>query len=272
MHAYILSHNGLGDNLFMNGALRFISKFYDKIFFLCKHKYINCVIDFYSDNKKIECIPLYNEDSNIKDILNKNIYNNKNNDIFICGLHKRFLPSKITNSNYLNYKINSEKYIIDYDTIDSNNYYFIKDFYTDLGLNLNFFFDYFYLQTTQEAINLYNSIKEYYIIFLQLKSSCNKHLNIENIIKQYLNDDKVILICNDINLYSENINEIKFKLAEKFVLNKIIDYTEIIKNSDEIYIIDSCFTGIVLPYLKTNQLKTKKVRIIRREDIKKYIL
>lgn len=272
MNAYILSHNGLGDNLFMNGALRFISKFYDKIFFLCKHKYINCVIDFYSDNKIIECIPIYNEDSNVKEILNKNIYNDKNNDIFICGLHKRFLPSKITNLNYLNYQINSEKYIIDYDTINSNNYYFIKGFYNDLGLNLNYFFDYFYLQTTQEAVDLYNSIKEYYIIFIQLKSSSNNRLNIENIIKQYLNDDKTILICNDINLYSENINEIKFKLAEKFVLNKIINYTELIKNSDEIYIIDSCFTGIVLPYLKTNQLKTKKVRIIRREDIKNNIL
>ena len=34
MNAYILSHNGLGDNLFMNGALRFISKFYNKIFFI----------------------------------------------------------------------------------------------------------------------------------------------------------------------------------------------------------------------------------------------
>jgi hypothetical protein len=35
-------------------------------------------------------------------------------------------------------------------------------------------------------------------------------------------------------------------------------------NANEIYIIDSCFTGIILPLVKTNKLKAKVVRIIER--------
>ena len=44
------------------------------------------------------------------------------------------------------------------------------------------------------------------------------------------------------------------------------NYIDIIKNSDEIYIIDSCFTGILLPFIKTNKLKTKNVHIFLRSD------
>lgn len=36
MNAYLVSHNGLGDNLFMIGALRFLLKFYHKIFFYAR--------------------------------------------------------------------------------------------------------------------------------------------------------------------------------------------------------------------------------------------
>ena len=38
MNAYLVSHNGLGDNLYMIGALNFIRQFYKNVFFLCKKK------------------------------------------------------------------------------------------------------------------------------------------------------------------------------------------------------------------------------------------
>ena len=43
--------------------------------------------------------------------------------------------------------------------------------------------------------------------------------------------------------------------------NYVRDY---FKNSDEIYIIDSCFVGMILPLVKTNQLKADPTRIILR--------
>jgi hypothetical protein len=64
----------------------------------------------------------------------------------------------------------------------------------------------------------------------------------------------------------------KYYIAQKFIFNKLVNYVDTIKNSDEIYLIDSCFLGIVLPLLKTNQLKTKNVRIIFRWDVNNYIL
>tara|TARA_B110000211_G_scaffold46890_1_gene50329 strand:- start:2563 stop:2784 length:222 start_codon:yes stop_codon:yes gene_type:complete len=72
------------------------------------------------------------------------------------------------------------------------------------------------------------------------------------------------------NLYPETHK--KHPLAQHFVYNKIINYLDTIKNCDEIYLIDSCFIGILLPLLKTNKLKTKKFRIILRSQPNKYIL
>ena len=81
---------------------------------------------------------------------------------------------------------------------------------------------------------------------------------------KYLYDLNTILICNDKNLYNINDNIVKYNICQQFVYNKIVYYKDIILNSNEIYIIDSCFIGIVLPLLKTNKLKTTKVRIILR--------
>jgi hypothetical protein len=108
------------------------------------------------------------------------------------------------------------------------------------------------------------------LIFVQSISSDGKVLNISNLIRKYLNDDKVLLICNDKNLY--NKDDAKYELAQKFVLNKIIYYLDVIKNSDEIYLINSCFSAILLPFIKTNKLKAKNVQIILREDVNKCII
>ena len=55
--AYFLSHNGLGDNLFSIGALRFISQYYEKVYFLCKDTFYENVRLFFNDELRIECVP-----------------------------------------------------------------------------------------------------------------------------------------------------------------------------------------------------------------------
>ena len=125
-------------------------------------------------------------------------------------------------------------------------------------------------------MTLYNGVKDYYIVFIQLKSSNGETLNISNLVKTYLHNDAVILICNDKNLYDvpNKTSEVerKFNLCNDFVCNKLVHYTTVIQNSNEIYIIDSCFVGIVLQYLKTNKLKANKVRIITRDVASNVIL
>lgn len=269
MYAYLVSHNGMGDNLFMIGALHFLLKFYEKIYFLCKSKYYQNVNLFFIDTPNIICLQI--NESNEKEEIKKIITDNyKTNDIFISGIHKSYLKSKITNNDFINYKHIDKHYTIDFDTLNTLNYRFIENFYKDINLNLTYFYDYFYLPTTKEAIELYNKVNNYYIIFIQLKTSNGKKLNIKNLLEKHLHDKNTILLCNDINVYDIPEHEktsdtkIKYNICKHFMYNKIVHYKEVIQNSDEIYIVDSCFTGIVLPYLKTNQLKANKVRIIKR--------
>lgn len=277
MDVYLISHNGLGDNLYMIGAIRFLLQFYNKIYFICKKKNEDNIKLVFINNPNIILIPFNKVDTYIDEVNSiKNIINNKyqdiNTDIFICGVHKTHMKTKITNTKFLNYVIIDKKYTIDYDTLTTKNYNFIEKFYTDINLNLTYFYEYFDIPDSKESLKLYNSIKHYYIIFIQLKSSNNIELNISNLLNKYLYNSCTILICNDKNLYNINDNKIKYNICQKFLYNKIVYYKNTILNSNEIYIIDSCFIGIVLPLLKTNKLKTTKVRIILRNLVNNIIL
>jgi len=277
MNVYVLSHNGIGDNFFMIGALNFLDKFYDNVFLICKARNNKHIAPFLI-SPSVNTVPLlldardgFNERENLTKFFNSNKHNHEY-DLFVCGGHKSTFKSRITNKEFLNCKKLDESYTIGYDTLNCKNYKFIKNFYNDMGLNLTHFYEFWHVSSTEESIRLFKLIDKYYIVFIQYKSSDNKVLNITNLVNKYINKSGTILICNDKNLYEggDQTNE-KYKIAKLFVYNKFINYIDTIKNSDEIYIIDSSFTGIVLPLLKTNRLKAKIVRIIRR-NIKKCVL
>ena len=270
MNAYFLGHNGLGDNLYSIGALRYLSRFYEKIYFLCKDKNLSNIELLFSDTDKIVCVPFGsdNEFNNCKNII-MNKY--QNNDVFICGeCHKGYLRSKITNQDLLKERLPENKYTLDYDMINSDNYGFLEQFYLDINLNLTIFFDYWKIPVTMQSKQLYDSVKKYEIIFLQTKCSTGYSLSIQGLLDKYLHNKKTILISNDENLYNsvdEKIDHIqdKKKLCDQFINNKFTYYLDTIINSKEIYIIDSCFVGIILPLKKKNILKADIVRIIKRK-------
>ena len=58
MNAYLLSHNGLGDNLYMIGAVRFLLKYYENIYFLCKDIHYDNVKLFYKNNNNVVIISI----------------------------------------------------------------------------------------------------------------------------------------------------------------------------------------------------------------------
>ena len=280
MNAYIVSHTGMGDNLYMIGSVRFLLKFYDKIHLICKKKYYSNVNLFFTDERRIVCVQYDEKDGSsaheimeIKKII-KEQSKNDDVDVFVCGVHKTYLQTKITNKEFLEYTVENNNDSLDYDTLTSENYSFLKGFYEDMKLNLTIFVKYFHLPSTEESIELYNSVKKYNIVFMQYESSNKIKLNISHLLNKYIYDDKTILLCNDVNLYEgvENANEEKHSLCKKFVLNKLIHYVDTIKNSQEIYIIDSCFTGIVLPLFKQQKLKAHTVRIVRREVVDTVVL
>jgi hypothetical protein len=271
MNVYLVSHNGMGDNIFMNGSINFLLKYYDKIFFLCKKKYYDNINLFFFNNENVTCVPFdeNHEFNEIKNILEKA---KVENDILVCGFHKTYINNKITNPRFINsiYNIEDKNYTIDFDTLTSSGYSFIESFYKDIHLNLTIFYEYFSIESSHESSELYNSIKNYKkIIFIQLYSSCGRQLNISNILTNNLHDKESIIICNDKNLYDidSDDDDVKNKktICDGFVMKKITYYIDVIKNSNEIYLIDSCFIGIILPLMKQNKLKADKIRIIRRE-------
>lgn len=276
MYAYLISHNGLGDNLYMIGALRFLLSYYTNIYFICKRQNYANVVLFFSDEPKIVCVP-YDDASGteMREITNivRDKYINPDCDVVVCGdFHKSYLQSKITNPRFLEYKSLKSDYTIEYDTITNSTYNFIESFYQDIGLNLTHFYNYFVLPETMESRDLYLQVCQYYIVFIQYKCSDGRCLDITDLLARYRGADNVLLISNDQNMYDLDKDPVKYELCQPFVYNKIVNYVDTIKNSDEIYIIDSCFVGLVLPYLKTGQLKTNKVRIIRRDLVQHTIV
>lgn len=275
--AYIYSHNGLGDNVSMNGAVHFLTDYYDKIFFLCKDTYIKQVEYLYRDYYNIIVIgfPASNELDYCKDFL-KTKY--ELSDIFICGNHKNYLESKIThpeilkfrkeyNGNYNEYPSYSRYnsiYNLNIELILPEFYWFIEMFYFDIGIPISVFFNNFKLTYDIEAMKLYNNISQYKIFFLHTSTSNNfEFIDISYYFDKYLNDDNYIFICINKNYY--DISHPKYNIANQYLnLPTIFHYAEVIKNAHSIHISDSSISCLLLPLLKSSQIKTNDVNIYDR--------
>jgi GDP-mannose 4,6-dehydratase len=259
--AVFLSHNGLGDNLFSIGALRFLLQYYQTIRFLCKDRYYENVRLFFADEPRIICVP-FDSDNEFAECRRIVSETPTDDDILVSGIHKTYINPRITAFTYM--PDCNRIYDLNFDTLSDMNYDFLRLFYTDIGLDLRIFYEYFHLGSTEISQQLYNSVSHYKtIIFLQTKSSNGIQLNIERLRTQYLNDETSILISNNENLYDET--DVRHQLCSPFVLNKIVHYIDLIRNCHQIYIIDSCMTGIVLPLVKTGKLAATTVRIIQRD-------
>lgn len=252
MNAYFLSHNGLGDNVTSIGALNFISQFYNTVYFLCKDIYIDNVKLFFV-NKNIILIPIdfHNETNDCRQIINSV---SSNDDIFICGgIHKSYLKSRINNPKILAY-VPNDSYTLD-------NYLFIKDFYVDVGLDLSIYCQYFNIPSSDISLKIYSDIKHLNIIFTHTQAS-NKKININDIVHKYINNQAFIIICANENLYKPE--DTYYTLCQQFVNIPIAHYIDVIINASEIYVIDSCFSAMILPLKMSKRLKATNIEIIDR--------
>jgi hypothetical protein len=261
---YVVGHSGLGDHLFMIGGIRFLTQFYDTIYLFCNEKYQHQIGTFY-EKDKVKLLPiqftnLQEEKQKLEDGLRQ-----VSGDILVCGLWKSFIPKRLTHLHWKDYVPPPSKYTIDLGTITTVHYSFIEEFYKDMNLSLEHFYEWFHLESTPESIQLYEKIQDFYIVFIQQKCSDGRSLSIEHLLTKYLYKEDTLLICNDSNLY-DGIQELEKKreLAEPFVKNNIVLYTKVIQECDEIHMIDSCFLGLVLPYSKTNRLRAKVIEITLR--------
>jgi len=268
----LLSHNGLGDMVSMIGAIHFLRNYYEKIYYICKYEHLNQVEYIYKNYNNIIIIPLqkdYNECQCCINILESK-YNDS--DILICGCHKEYLKQKITHPDIIemNKNLKYEEYP-SYCNIKNistnielkipNFYWFIEMFYYDMGLPISVMHEYFNIDIDEEIINLYYNIKKFKIIFLHTSSSSHSiEINLDN----YKNNKEYLIICVNKNYY--DMSDENFEIANKYInLSTIFHYIEIIKNAYSIHVTDSCFSCLLLPLLKNNEIKSKDVNIYNRE-------
>jgi hypothetical protein len=253
-NCYIITHNGLGDNITMIGAVRFLTHFYDNVFVSVKNNNnYNNMKEIYETNTKITLLPI-DQNNEFSDIKNKIISLLKNNetDIFVSGsCHRSYIKNNITNNEFINHITKS--------TNNNFAYKHIVDFYNDININFKVYYTYFNIFDTKTSMQLYDNIKMYNIIFVHTKSSTNTiNINMDN----YINNDAYIIISPNQNFYKKEHKN--FSIAENYLNFLIINYITIIKNATIINVIDSCFSCIVIPLQLKNELKANEVNIFSR--------
>ena len=264
-NAYLLSHNGLGDNITMIGALRFLGTIYETVYVICKKHNQKNLHDLL-DSSNIITVPIlashYQEEYNeCKQILEEVP---ESTDILISGCcHTPYFKSRISNKKLLEYK--KINYINNNSNYDCD-YSFIRDFYNDIGLDLHVYYDWFDIQSSQISISQYERIQNKKIIFLHTKAS-DKEINLDRIIDKYINDDSYLIICPNKNVYESSSLDNE-SIAEDYVNLPIRDYIDIIKKAVIIHIVNSCFSCIVYPLVKSGKISPEEWKIYERnEDI-----
>jgi len=252
MNAYLLSHNGLGDNITMIGAINFLTQYYEHVYLLCKDNNATNVSEFFQ-NKSVHIIPFdgKSEFYSTTRILQE-ASENTANDIFIAGFaHKyRLKLQRVTNQKFLQYKPDNKHYTV--------KWAHIRDFYHDIGLDLSVYYEYFHILSPSIPSE---PIEKHNIVFAHTKASDNE-IQIPNAVTKYINDENTIIICANKNVYPND--HPKYELANQYVNMPIVNYIDIIKQSTEIHVVDSCFSCIVYPLQQTNRLSATTVMIYER--------
>jgi hypothetical protein len=262
-NAYILSHNGLGDNITNIGLVNFLLKYYDNIYLLCKD-FNKDNVELFFLNKSVTIIPFEPSDeiNNCKKILLNT--DDTFDDIFVSGsVFMPYFKSRITNSKLLHYieSENNKNDSIIYKEKYSElflKYTHIFDFYNVFGLNLSIYTNYFFIKSSQISKNYFDSIKCYKIIFLHTLAS-NRSINLKNIVEKYMNNEEYIIICANENVY--NMDNSKYSIANNYVNIKIAYYIDIILNSEIIHVINSCFSCIIYPLILSNKITPLECKI-----------
>jgi hypothetical protein len=221
----------------MISAVRFLSTIYDKVYLICK-KHNKKNIDDLIDCSNIITVPIicsnYQEEYNECNKIFEKVP--ESTDILISGTcHTPYFKTRINNSKLLEYKkMNNSNYSCDYS--------FINEFYNDIGLDLQIYYDWFNIPSSQISINNYETIQNKKIVFLHTKAS-DKEINLDIILDKYISDESYLIICPNKNMYelssfpkSESylVNE---ALASNYVNLPIRDYIDIIKKAVIIHII-----------------------------------
>lgn len=217
--AFLYTHLGLGDMLWMNGAVRYLATAYDEVVVVCKERYAKNVAAMYMDDPSIK-LALVHDDS----------------ELHPWPAKRQILESQgftVYGAGY--FAIKPEGQVPDvYDLPNS--------FYDDLGLDREIRRTYFYVPPTAAAAALPHEIQaalppaargQPYIVVHQ-QSSVQTIPIAESMLAA--GESRLILDLNK-NHYSADHH---FHAAAELVVNKpVLDYTQLMEGAAELHMIES---------------------------------
>lgn len=229
--AFFLGHLGLGDTINTIGLVRYLSTCYDKVIVVVKTCYQANIVPMFGDDESIELkfiqtdqelSPAFGASQSKFDQLTEGC------DLFRVGYHKM-------EGRY--HRINSLPF----------------NFYEDVNLPINYFWDYFYLPETDKSKQLFQLTNNQPYIFVHNQSSQKLEFSAEIIKnKLQLDSDKIMFINPNYNMYQQE--HPFYNNAAQFLNLLIIDYVDLIINSKALVLTDSAFFCLALQLpIKTDQ-------------------
>ena len=222
----IIGHLSLGDQLIINGLVRYLSLKYSQVYLICKRINLKSIISIYSDNHSI--IPISVDTNNF--IIN--------NDHYIFDLYKdcEIIKIGMFNNNWYIYKSNL--------VLDNLPYLFFETFYKqiDLDYHIRYKFEKIYRNIEREKL-YYNMIMENYI------KNNSKYIFVHDF---FINKFSL----KDIPIFHPNYNYSKY--WNGIISDNITDYCQILENSYEIHVTFSSFFNLCI-YLDLSKVKHKYI-------------
>lgn len=220
-HAFVLSHLGLGDCIGMIGLVRYLSTKFDEVIVVCK--------DYYKDNLQL----LYNDDKSIKLYPVKSDY-----DISVSWGFDQTKFEEITK--------NCKLYIAGHHIFNGDTCHPFTDlpfnFYDDLKIDRNYFWDYYHIPNVPHETDLYHlyQIHTMPYIFIHSVTSVGQMFNVEEAEHHFNFDRQILLVINPCeNVYKEG--DKFYEIAEKFINHPLFYYKTVIEKADKIILSDSSF-------------------------------
>jgi hypothetical protein len=222
---FFYTHLGLGDAVWCNGAIRFLSSRFKKIKVVCLSEYELQIKLMFSDLNNIETVP-------VKKASNRWFDFPEANNCSIC-----------TSGGYVTHKESA--------SLDL----YPDCFYDDIGISRDIRITHFHVPNPEDAC--VPPTQKY--IFIQSQSTAG---NIDIFSKLNTN---ILVIDPNTNHYS--VDHEFYDQAESFLRKpSIFHYMDVIKNAEEIHIIDSSF-GCLAAQLDLSKVKRKVCHWVRSKCI-----
>lgn len=249
--AFILTHLGLGDNIFCSGIVRHIYPSYEETHVVVKVQNAETVGQLYSDLPNLK-LYIVNNDREISPIYGCHFAKYKsiteNFDVFSTGFHMLHKKADV--------------------------HLFPLNFYDDLDIPRHYLWTKTIIPRIPAAVSLYELVQQKSYIFIHNNSSHGDIFTIEKVCA-YFNIDKCqTLIINPLkNVY--DVSDSYYELAQQFLHQPtILSYTYLLENSSMNILSDSsifCLANLLHIKHSNNYLITRNFNFSHIYDSKTYL-